>query len=115
MVSLTHQCVQEVNASTHPAPHRPRIPPMPKPITAVVIDDHILFRTGLRELLEQEDIRVVGEASTAESGLEVIARQAPDVAIVDLNLPRMSGQDAIRQLAVAAPGTQVLVLTISVD
>jgi len=88
---------------------------MPKPITAVVIDDHVLFRTGLRELLEQEDIRVVGEASTAESGLEVIARQAPDVAIVDLNLPRMSGQDAIRQLAVAAPGTQVLVLTISVD
>jgi two-component system nitrate/nitrite response regulator NarL len=88
---------------------------MPKPITAVVIDDHVLFRTGLRELLEQEDIRVVGEASSAESGLEVIARQAPDVAIVDLNLPRMSGQDAIRQIAVAAPGTQVLVLTISVD
>jgi DNA-binding NarL/FixJ family response regulator len=88
---------------------------MPKPITAVVIDDHILFRTGLRELLEQEDIRVVGEASTAEAGLEVIERQAPDVAIVDLNLPRMSGQDAIRRIAVAAPGTQVLVLTISVD
>jgi DNA-binding NarL/FixJ family response regulator len=88
---------------------------MPKPITAVVIDDHVLFRTGLRELLEQEDIRVVGEASTAESGLEVIERQAPDVAIVDLHLPRMSGQDAIRQIAVAAPGTQVLVLTISVD
>jgi DNA-binding NarL/FixJ family response regulator len=88
---------------------------MPSPITTVVIDDHLLFRTGLRELLEQEDIRVVGEASTAESGLEVIERQAPDVAIVDLNLPKMSGQDAIRQIVTTAPRTQVLVLTISVD
>ena len=86
---------------------------MSAPITVVVIDDHVLFRSGLRELLEQEEIRVVGEASTAESGLEVIERQAPDVAIVDLNLPRMSGQDAIRQIAATAPRTQVLVLTIS--
>lgn len=86
---------------------------MSAPITVVVIDDHVLFRSGLRELLEQEDIRVVGEASTAESGLEVIERQAPDVAIVDLNLPRMSGQDAIRQIVATAPRTQVLVLTIS--
>jgi DNA-binding NarL/FixJ family response regulator len=88
---------------------------MSAPITVVVIDDHVLFRTGLRELLEQEDIRVVGEASTAEAGLEVIERQAPDVAIVDLNLPRMSGQNAIRQIASIAPRTQVLVLTISVS
>jgi two-component system, NarL family, response regulator LiaR len=88
---------------------------MSAPITVVVIDDHVLFRSGLRELLEQEDIRVVGEASTAESGLEVIERQAPDVAIVDLNLPRMSGQDAIRQIVATAPRTQVLVLTISAE
>ncbi len=88
---------------------------MSAPITVVVIDDHVLFRTGLRELLEQEEIRIVGEASTAEAGLEVIERQAPDVAIVDLNLPRMSGQNAIRQIANIAPRTQVLVLTISAN
>jgi two-component system, NarL family, response regulator LiaR len=88
---------------------------MSAPITVVVIDDHVLFRTGLRELLEQAEIRVVGEASTAESGLEVIERHAPDVAIVDLNLPRMSGQNAIRQIATVAPRTQVLVLTISAN
>jgi two-component system, NarL family, response regulator LiaR len=86
---------------------------MPTPITVVVIDDHVLFRSGLRELLEQEEIRVVGEAGTAEGGLEVIERHLPDVAIVDLNLPRMSGQDAIRQIATIAPQTQVLVLSIS--
>ncbi len=83
------------------------------PITVVVIDDHVLFRSGLRELLEQEEIRVVGEAGTAEAGLEVIERHLPDVAIVDLNLPRMSGKDAIRQIATIAPRTQVLVLSIS--
>ena len=88
---------------------------MPKAITVVIIDDHVLFRLGLRELLEQEKIRVVGEASRAESGLEVIQRQAPDVAIVDLNLPGMSGQNAIRQIRTTAPGTQVLVLTISTN
>jgi DNA-binding NarL/FixJ family response regulator len=88
---------------------------MSAPITVVVIDDHVLFRTGLRELLEQEEIRVVGEASSAEAGLEVIQAKAPDVAIVDLSLPRMSGHEAIRQMATAAPRTQVLVLTISID
>lgn len=86
---------------------------MPTPITVVVIDDHVLFRSGLRELLQQEEIQVVGEASTAEAGLETIQRQAPDVAIMDLNLPGMSGHDAIRQIAATAPRTQVLVLTIS--
>ena len=86
---------------------------MPTPITVVVIDDHVLFRSGLRELLQQEEIQVVGEASTAESGLEAIERQAPDVAIMDLNLPGMSGHDAIRKIAASAPRTQVLVLTIS--
>jgi DNA-binding NarL/FixJ family response regulator len=84
-------------------------------ITVVVIDDHVLFRTGLRELLEQEDIRVVGEAGSAEAGLEVIQAKAPDVVIMDLNLPRMSGHSAISQIASIAPRTQVLVLTISVD
>jgi NarL family two-component system response regulator LiaR len=88
---------------------------MPKPIKVVVIDDHVLFRSGLRELLQQEEIEVVGEASTAESGLEVIRRHAPDVAIMDLSLPRMSGHEAIRQIAAIAPETQVLVLTISDD
>jgi DNA-binding NarL/FixJ family response regulator len=88
---------------------------MPTPITVVVIDDHVLFRTGLRELLQQEEIQVVGEASNAEAGLELIQRQAPDVAIMDLSLPRMSGHEAIRQIAASAVGTQVLVLTISAN
>jgi two-component system, NarL family, response regulator LiaR len=88
---------------------------MPTPITVVVIDDHILFRSGLRELLQQEDIQVVGEASTAEAGLDIIQRLAPNVTIMDLSLPRMSGHEAIRRIVATAPATQVLVLTISAN
>lgn len=86
---------------------------MSAPITVVMIDDHVLFRSGLRELLEQEGIRVVGEASGADAGLRAIARHAPDVAIVDLGLGRVSGHTAIRRIVASAPRTRVLVLTIS--
>ncbi len=85
------------------------------PITVVVIDDHVLFRSGLRELLQQEEIKVVGEASSAEAGLEVVERLTPDVAVMDLSLPRMSGHEAIRRIVTISPKTQVLVLTISVN
>ncbi len=88
---------------------------MPTPIKVVVIDDHVLFRSGLRELLQQEEIEVVGEASTAESGLQTIERHTPDVVVMDLSLPRMSGHEAIRQIATISPETQVLVLTISAE
>lgn len=88
---------------------------MTTPIKVVVIDDHVLFRSGLRELLHQEEIEVVGEASSAEAGLEVIERHTPDVVVMDLSLPRMSGHEAIRQIAQVAPKAQVLVLTISAE
>ena len=88
---------------------------MTSPITVVIVDDHVLFRSGLRELLQQEEVHVMGEASTAEAGLELVRRHGPDVAIMDLNLPAMSGHDAIRRIAENAPRTQVLVLTISAN
>ncbi len=88
---------------------------MPAPITVVIVDDHVLFRSGLRELLQQEGIQVVGEGSTAEVGLKAIQSHAPDVAIMDLNLPGMSGHDAIREVVATTPRTQVLVLTISIS
>jgi two-component system, NarL family, response regulator LiaR len=86
---------------------------MTEPITVVVVDDHVLFRQGLRELLQQEEIRVVGEASNAEAGVELVQRHAPDVAIMDLNLPGASGHEAIRELTASAPRTRILVLTVS--
>ncbi|MGB2710249.1 MAG: response regulator transcription factor [Conexibacter sp.] len=87
--------------------------PDAKPITAVLIDDHPLFRMGLRELLEARGIDVVGDVPTAEAGLVLVERHAPDVAVIDLGLPGMSGIEAIRWLAANAPRTRILVLTVS--
>lgn len=80
--------------------------------TVAVIEDHLLFRMGLRELLAQNGVTVVGEASTAELGIPLIREKTPDVAIVDLELPGMSGIEAIRTLD-GTTDTSALVLTIS--
>ena len=85
------------------------------PVRALVVDDHDLFRRGLRELLEEQGIRVIGEASTGEDGVALAARAKPDVVVMDLNLPRESGIEATRQLVAATPGARVLVLTVASD
>lgn len=84
-----------------------------KPITVVLVDDHALFRSGLRELLEAHGVDVLGDVPTAEAGIGLVERHAPDVAIMDLGLPGMSGIEAIRWMAENAPRTHVLVLTVS--
>ncbi|HVL83003.1 MAG TPA: response regulator transcription factor [Pseudonocardia sp.] len=88
----------------------------PELVTVVLVEDHPTFRLGLRMRLETEsDLRVVGEAGTAEEALVVIARTAPDVAVVDLNLPGIDGVELIRRLGVAAPRVAPLVLTMLTD
>ena len=77
------------------------------------MDDHDLFRTGLRTLLEEQGVEVVGEADTGTRALEQIRETAPEVVVMDLNMPGISGVEATRQIAMIAPLTRVLVLTIS--
>jgi DNA-binding NarL/FixJ family response regulator len=84
-------------------------------IRVVVVDDHDLFRRGLRELLEEQGIRVVGEASDGAEAVRLATHAMPDVLVMDLNMPRLSGVEATRRLATAAPAVRVLVLTISAD
>jgi DNA-binding NarL/FixJ family response regulator len=79
----------------------------------LLVDDHDLFRTGLRTLLEEQGIDVVGEAETGTRALEQIRETAPEVVVMDLNMPGISGVEATRQIAMIAPLTRVLVLTIS--
>jgi DNA-binding NarL/FixJ family response regulator len=90
---------------------------MPEGRTRVVIvDDHPLFRQGLRGAIE-EDARfdVVGEADQGERALDLILALRPDVAVLDLNLPRMNGFDLIRALASKGSRTRIVILTMLQD
>ena len=83
-----------------------------KPVRVMIVDDHALVREGSVQLLEQqEDLRVVGEAGTAEDALQLLEHLRPDVAIVDINLPGMSGLELAR--TVTARGLPVRVLIVS--
>ena len=79
----------------------------------LLVDDHDLFRTGLRNLLEERGVQVSGEAGAGEDAVRQVRELAPDVVVMDLHMPGMSGVEAIRQIAGIAPLTRVLVLTIS--
>ncbi|MBV8597198.1 MAG: response regulator transcription factor [Actinobacteria bacterium] len=79
----------------------------------LLVDDHALFRTGLRNLLEEQGVHIVGEADTGTEALKKIREVAPEVVVMDLNMPGISGVEATRQIAMIAPLTRVLVLTIS--
>jgi DNA-binding NarL/FixJ family response regulator len=82
-------------------------------IRVLLVDDHDLFRTGLRNLLEEQGVQVVGEAAAGAEALKLTRELAPDVIVMDLNMPGMSGVEATRHITAVAPLTRVLVLTIS--
>jgi DNA-binding NarL/FixJ family response regulator len=84
-------------------------------VRVVLVDDHDLFRTGLKNLLEEQGVPVVGEAANGQQALRLVGELAPEVVIMDLNMPGISGVDTTRQLASIAPLTRVVVLTISAD
>jgi DNA-binding NarL/FixJ family response regulator len=84
------------------------------PPRVVLVDDHDLFRTGLLNLLsEQDGVQIVGEADNGTDALRLVRELAPDVVVMDLNMPGISGIEATRQISMFAPLTRVLVLTIS--
>jgi len=82
-------------------------------LRVLLVDDHDLFRTGLRNLLEEQGVQVVGEAAGGTDALRIVREIAPDVVVMDLNMPGMSGVEATREIAAIAPLTRVVVLTIS--
>lgn len=78
----------------------------------VVVDDHALVREGTVQLLDAEpDFEVVGEAGTGEEALGVLDHLVPDLAIVDVNLPGISGLDVAREVIRQRRGTRVLVVS----
>jgi DNA-binding NarL/FixJ family response regulator len=82
-------------------------------LRVLLVDDHDLFRTGLRNLLEEQAVQVVGEAADGMQAVRMVRELAPDVVVMDLNMPGMTGVEATRQVTSLAPLTRVVVLTIS--
>jgi DNA-binding NarL/FixJ family response regulator len=81
----------------------------------LLVDDHPLFLDGVRAALTTSDLEVAGEAHTCAEAVEQAARLAPDVVLMDLNLPDGSGIDATREILDADPHAHVLVMTMSAD
>jgi two-component system, NarL family, response regulator LiaR len=83
-----------------------------RPLTTVVlVDDEHLIRVALAQALSSSGLHLVGEAATGEDAVELVVEVRPDVVLMDLQLPKMSGVQAIQQLGVLAPTSRVLVLT----
>jgi DNA-binding NarL/FixJ family response regulator len=82
------------------------------PITVLIADDHPVVRQGLAVLLEvQDDIAVVGEASTGPEAVRLTRQHAPDVLLLDLKLPELDGVGVLSELRAQQVSTRVLVLT----
>jgi two-component system, NarL family, response regulator NreC len=88
---------------------------MPK-LRIVLADDHTLVRHGLRKVLQdQSDWEVVGEADDGREAVRLVQELKPDVAILDIAMPRLNGIEATRQIARRFPDVQVLVLSMHAD
>lgn len=85
-------------------------------INLLLVDDHQVVRTGLRMLLANEaDVNIVGEAGTAREAMQSVDRLKPDVVLMDIGLPDMSGIEATQKIKLAHPEVAVVALTIHED
>ncbi len=85
-----------------------------EPVKVLVVDDHALFRRGIVTVLtNQANISVVGEATNGLEAIEKAEELAPDVIVMDLNMPQCSGLEATQALQAKMPQVNILVLTVS--
>jgi DNA-binding NarL/FixJ family response regulator len=81
------------------------------PVRLVLADDHTLVRQGLRTLLESEGFVVAGEAADGREAVRLVHAENPDVVVLDIGMPLFNGLGAALELARAAPGVRMIVLT----
>jgi len=85
---------------------------MSKTRNVLLVEDHTIVRQGLKRLLEERGITVVGEAGDGYQAVRVAKEKHPDIVIMDISLPKLGGIDATRRIKKELPGTKVLMLTI---
>lgn len=90
--------------------------PIAQMIRILIVDDHDLFRAGVRSILEHEDgLDVVGECASGEDALEAVQREAPDLVLMDINMPGIGGIEATRHILKLAPSVKVIAVTVLSD
>jgi DNA-binding NarL/FixJ family response regulator len=86
---------------------------MKSAVHILLADDHLLLRKGLRLLIESEEgLRVIGEADDGRAAIEQVRELAPDIVVMDINMPNLNGADATRQICAESPQTKILALSI---
>jgi len=89
---------------------------MDEKIRVFIADDHAVLRAGLRMLLNaEEDMEVVGEASDGQEAITRVGALKPDVVLLDISMPHLSGLEAIHQIQERSPGSRLLILTMHDD
>lgn len=84
-------------------------------LRVVIADDHQLFREGLKGMLQDAGMEVVGEAADGAEAAALVQKLEPEVAVLDLNMPGTSGLQALRRIARSNPDIQTVVLTVSTE
>jgi len=84
-------------------------------LRVLLADDHHFFREGLHRMLTADGIAVVAEATDGASAVALAREMEPDVVVIDLNMPGVSGVEAVRQIALAGRGGHVVVVTVSAE
>ena len=79
----------------------------------LVVDDHSLFRDGLISLLKAAGYEVIGEAGDGEAAIREAVKLHPDLILMDINMPKMSGLDALREIHYRLPDVKIVILTVS--
>ena len=85
----------------------------PEPLRVVLVDDHPVYREGLAKLLLECGVDVIAQAGNGADALSLVEEMAPDVVVMDLNMPGMSGVEVTRKLVERTPASRVLVVSVS--
>ena len=86
---------------------------MKEKIRIVLAEDHTILREGLRALLTADpDFEIIGEAADGRQAVRLVEKQIPDLILMDLSMPRMTGMDAIREIKKRYPQTKIIALTV---
>jgi len=89
---------------------------MAEPLAVLLVDDHQMFRAGIKALIEADGrMTVVGEAGTGEEAVDKVRALKPDVVVMDLSMPGSNGLEATRRIAALGLDTKVLVLTVHAE